>query len=116
MTNTCPHHSGMEAELKGLCAKMDLRFTANEKEIRLAKEEMERRLEGMNEFRAQLSNQANTFLNRTEAQLQIEKVITRIVILEKSVNFREGSRHWSDYILTAVIAGAIVVISKLMHL
>ena len=116
MTNTCPHHSGMEAELKGLCAKMDLRFTSNEKEIRLAKEEMDRRLEGMNEFRAQLSNQAGTFLSRTEAQLQIEKVITRIVLLEKSVNFREGTRHWSDYILTAIIAGAIVVISKLMHL
>ena len=116
MTNTCPHHSGIESELKALCAKMNIRFESNEKQIELAKQEMERRLEGMNEFRAQLSNQAGTFLSRTEAQLQLEKLITRIVLLEKSVNFREGSRHWSDYILTAVIAGAIVVISKLMHL
>jgi hypothetical protein len=95
---------------------MNLRFESNEKQIELAKQEMERRLEGMNEFRAQLSNQAGTFLSRTEAQLQLEKLITRIVLLEKSVNFREGSRHWSDYIRTAGIAGAIVVISKLMHL
>ena len=116
MSNLCPHHSGIESELKALCAKMNLRFESNEKQIELAKQEMERRLEGMNEFRAQLSNQAGTFLSRTEAQLQLEKLITRIVLLEKSVNFREGSRHWSDYILTAVIAGAIVIISKLMHL
>ena len=90
MSTICPFHSGMEAEIKGLCAKMNLRFESNEKQIELAKEEMERRLESMNEFRSQLTNQANTFLSRTEAQLQIEKVITRIVLLEKGLNFREG--------------------------
>ena len=116
MTNTCPHHSGMEAELKGLCAKMNLRFESNEKQIELAKQEMERRLESMNEFRSQLTNQANTFLSRTEAQLQIEKVITRIVLLEKGLNFREGSRHWSEYIIMVIISGLIVILSKLFHI
>ena len=105
----------MEAEVKSLCAKMNLRFESNEKQIELAKEEMERRLESMNEFRSQLTNQANTFLSRTEAQLQIEKVITRIVLLEKGLNFREGSRHWSDYIITAIIAGVVVILSRLVH-
>ena len=115
MSTICPFHSGMEAEIKGLCAKMNLRFESNEKQIELAKEEMERRLESMNEFRSQLTNQANTFLSRTEAQLQIEKVITRIVLLEKGLNFREGSRHWSDYIITAIIAGGIVLLMRLIH-
>jgi hypothetical protein len=95
---------------------MNLRFESNEKQIELAKEEMERRLEGMNEFRAQLSSQAGTFLSRTEAQLQIEKVITRIVVLEKSVNFREGSRHWSEYLIMALISGVVVVLARMVHL
>ena len=97
MNNVCPHHSGLEASVKSLCAKMNLRFEANEKQIELAKEDMERRLEGMNEFRAQLTAQANTFLSRPEAQLQIEKLITRIVLLEKGINFREGTRHWTGW-------------------
>lgn len=109
-------HSGIEAKIDALCKKIDLRFDANEKAIDLARRDMERRLEGMNEFREQLTNQATTFLSRTEAQLQIEKLITRIVLLEKALNYREGTHHWSDYIITAIIAGSIILLTKLLHL
>lgn len=107
MTDTCPHHSGIEAELKAICAKMDLRFEASEKEVRLAREDMERRLEGMNEFRSQLSAQAGTFISRTEMRLEIEKLINRIVLLEKSINFETGSHSWSDKLILAVISALI---------
>ena len=116
MNTPCPHHSGVEAELKALCTKLDLRFNASDKAIDAAKEDMERRLEGMNEFRAQLSSQANTFISRTELRLEMEKIITRILLLEKSMNFREGSRHWSEYLLMAGISGAIVLLAKMLHL
>ena len=113
---SCPHHSGVIAEQKAICAKLDLRFDASDRAIESAKQDMERRLESMNEFRAQLSSQANTFISRTELRLEMEKIITRILLLEKSMNFREGSRHWSDYIIMALVSGAIVLLAKMLHL
>ena len=47
---------------------------------------------------------------------KIEDLFMRVGILEKGSNYREGSRHWTDYIITVIIAGAVVVIAKLVHL
>lgn len=114
----CPHHSGMEAELKKLCALMeekqkqsDLRFEANREAIIQARGDMERRLESMNEFRAQLSDQAKTFVARPELKLEIERLIGRLLVLEKAVNYREGSKHWSDHIVTVLIAAGVMVVA-----
>ena len=115
---TCPNHSGMEAELRKVCALLDerqkqadLRFTFMNESVRVAKEEMERRLEGMNEFRAQLESQAQTFIARPELRLEIEKLIGRILSLEKGTNYREGSKHWSDHIVTVLIAATVMFIA-----
>ena len=81
MDNICPHHSGIQAELKSVCAKLDIRFT-----------EINRRMD------------------------KIEDLFMRVGILEKGSNYREGSRHWTDYIITVIIAGAVVLLSKLVHL
>ena len=112
---SCPHHSGVIAEQRAICNKLDLRFDASDRAIASARQDMERRMGEMNEFRGQLSAQANTFISRTELRLEMEKVITRILLLEKSMNFREGSRHWSEYLLMAGISGAIVLLAKMLH-
>ena len=133
---TCPHHSGLEAELKNILTLLtekeihvgaeikklcqlfeerqkqsDFRFGSNKEAIQVAKEEMERRLEGMNEFRAQLSSQAATFVSRVELRLEVEKLIGRILVLERETNYRVGSRHWSDYIITSVAAFGIFILA-----
>jgi hypothetical protein len=107
--DTCPHHSGIEAELRGICAKMELRFKGLDKEIDTAKREMDRRLEGMNEFRAQLDRQAKDFIGRTEMKLEIERLVTRIVSLEKAVNYGQGSKYWSNHILTVFITAVVML-------
>jgi Fe2+ transport system protein B len=45
-----------------MCRSNDLRFTAQDKALELARETIERRLESMNEFRSQLKDQAATFM------------------------------------------------------
>ena len=70
MTNPCPHHSGIEAELKAI----------------------ERRLE------------------------LLEKLTLRIGALEIGSGYREGVRHWTDYLVMAVISGIIVLLARMLHL
>jgi len=51
---------------KALEDLMDARLKAMDEAVKLAKTSMERRLDGMNEFRATLKDQASGFVTRTE--------------------------------------------------
>ena len=122
----CPFHSGIEArveahykevdlQIESICHKMDerkeqvnIKFDAINKEITLAKEDMERRLAEMNQFRAQLTSQAATFATRHELKIEAEKLDLKLGPLLNSVTYRAGSKHWSDHIITVLIAAAIM--------
>ena len=84
MADVCLHHSGLEKELEGLCKRTDLRFAAYEKALEAAKIEMDRRLEGMNEFRAQLDAQTRTFCSKDELRYEVEKIDLKIIPLVKT--------------------------------
>jgi hypothetical protein len=123
----CPFHSGIDAKIEAhykevdlqitaVCLKMDerkeqvnIKFDAINKEITLAKEDMERRLSEMNQFRAQLSAQAGTFATRHELKVEAEKLDLKLGPLLNQANFRSGSKHWSDHILTVLIATAVML-------
>jgi hypothetical protein len=120
---TCPHHSGIEAELRKLCLLMEERKELLNVQLRqidhsvtLAKQDMERRLEEMNQFRAQLTTQAGTFATRNELKTEAEKLDLKLVPLLKSSLTREGANQWSTYLIMALISGAIVLLAKLIHL
>jgi len=104
METPCMYHSGIEAQLKALCIKIELQMDMIEKSINVAKNEMDRRLEGMNEFRNQLSSQAQTFISKREVELIMEKIDGRIGYLEKRGNVTEGSKVWSNHIITVLIS------------
>ncbi|MBV6343791.1 hypothetical protein, partial [Candidatus Magnetobacterium casense] len=87
----CPHHSGIETALKAICQKMDIRFDAQDKALEKATQEMDRRLEGMNEFRRQLDMQAGTFATRTELKAEADKLELRLAPLLRMGAIREGS-------------------------
>ena len=119
----CPHHSGIEAELRKLCLLieerkelMNVRINQVEKDVVLAKQEMDRRLEEMNQFRAQLTTQAGTFATRGELKGEAEKLDLKLVPLVRASLTREGSSRWSEYLVIALISGAIVALAKLIHL
>ena len=120
---TCTHHSGIEAELRKLCLLMEERkelvnvqLRQIEQGVMLAKEEMDRRLEEMNQFRAQLTSQAGTFATRVELKSEAEKLDLKLVPLVRASLTREGASRWSDYLIMALISGAIVLLAKLIHL
>jgi len=115
--STCLYHSGFEARLESICAKLDLQMTAMDKALDVAKEEMDRRLDGMNHLSTQLTEQ------RAENRSQIEKLSSslfnlmesttkfsvRMEALERISNERRGSSKWSDHIVTVLIASGIML-------
>ena len=116
MPNDCPFHSGVEAELRAVCQKMNLLFEAQNKALEEATRNMDRRLEGMNEFRRQLDNQAGTFATRVELKAEVDKLELKLTPLVRMGAIREGSSRWSDYLIMAGISATIVLLTKLLHL
>ena len=71
--------------------------------MKVANKVMDRRLEGMNEFREQLTQQANTFMPRFEFNVQHEKVVDDIKRIDATASEVAGGRKWTDYIITVII-------------
>lgn len=94
-------------EREKLC---DKRFDHIVDSISVAKLEMDRRLEGMNEFTVQLDKQAKEFITRREVELTLEKLGVKLDIIEKAMNRRVGGQQWSDHIITALITMAVFII------
>ena len=85
---------------------VDVRLKELEKGNILTKSEMDRRLEGMNEFRRQLDKQANTFITRIEH----DSVCDRIKSLELSRAELSGKASQSSVITTTIIASLGILI------
>lgn len=58
--------------------KVALALAASEKAVSKAETANEKRFEGVNEFRAQLSDQANTFIPRAEARALLDAISSRL--------------------------------------
>ena len=132
----CAFHSGIVTKLEELDKKVDFVFNMSEKSVNNARHDLERRLETMNEFRAQLLSQAATVVTKSELINLIEKldlksettinrvdekfelVITpfkkqigsRIKEIEKQKSSEEGSLIWKNYILTVLISMAVALV------
>lgn len=119
--NPCLHHTGIVEQLKAICSKIELIEKMNEKAVETARHDMERRLESMNEFRDQLSKQANEFITRKEIELLWSKsditfneLRKKIETLEDFQSERKGSLRWSDYSITAIISAIIFILAHFL--
>jgi len=79
-----------EKKLKALEEKFTIIQKYNNKLINRSEKELERRLKGMNEFRAQLEKQTKTFLTKTEYELKIAILERDIKSLSKLVYIGVG--------------------------
>ena len=100
---TCPHHSGIEADLKKICLLLDereksvnFRFDMMEKDVILAKGIADKQ-----------TYELVGALKELNALLQS--------LVQASFG-RAGEKRWSDYLIMALISGAIVALAKLIHL
>jgi RNA binding exosome subunit len=83
--------------------------------------DLERRLEGMNEFRAQLEKQAASFLTRSEYETKHDLIVNRISGNLDSINglrneLREklGERKWLTAIISVFISAVVFLISHFL--
>ena len=88
---------------------LDAKFDSIDNAVGVAKNEMDRRLEGMNEFRDQLTQQSATFVPRSELIIQLDKIEGWIKNIEKAATFTQGSKKWSDHIVTVLIGMAVIL-------
>ena len=109
--------AALKEQVKANCTKIELvermiqkEFLATDRAIETAKIELNRRLEGMNEFRAQLSKQATEFVGRTEITLLIKNLENEIRALGEIAAEKKGSSRWVDHIVTVTIAIGVVLI------
>ena len=82
----------------------EARLRAVEKATDLAANTLEKRLEGMNEFRQALKSQSSTFVTRTEVDVQIAKIHDDIRTLRESKARLEGKASQLYVTVTLVIA------------
>ena len=62
----CGKHSGVERDIAALKERMEYIITAQEKALDVAKREVDRRLEGMNNFQHRMDRLENTFATKME--------------------------------------------------
>jgi hypothetical protein len=96
---------------------IESRIAALENATTIAAENMEKRLDGMNEFRAQLKDQANTFISRNEYVLTIEKLISDIKTLQLSKANLEGKASQQSVLVAYLISiiGIIIALISLLR-
>lgn len=118
----CKMHPALEIQLDAVCKKIEqlekvgnIKFEYLQQSTDIAKGEMERRLEGMNEFRAQLEKQSRDFISRDQVDLMIGKIELKIENLEGIAKERKGASKWEDHIITVLIGAAVLIIIWLMQ-
>ena len=90
---------------------LESRIQALEKATEVAARGMERRLEGMNEFRSQLEKQTRTFVDKEAYQHRHDMVCDRIKELESFKDKLDGKASASALQLTTILAVAALVIA-----
>ena len=108
----CSEHSGICRNIKAIEKEIDLRFTSLEKVTQNTKHDLEKRLETMNEFRAQLDKQAKTFAPKVEIDLRLANHEIR---MDKLSSDFASIKNWLIGLLVAVVinlVGVLIVLIK----
>ena len=88
-----------------------------EKAIMEARSDLERRLAGMNEFRAQLEKQAKSFMSKDYYELQHNVLEDKIEVLVAESNVAKGRHSWNSILAVAavLIALATAILDYAVH-
>ena len=89
----------------------DARINALEKATTVAANSLEKRLEGMNEFRSQLKDQQSTLMPRTEFNSLHTLIVNDIQDLKESRAELRGKASQKSVIVAYIISGISLVIA-----
>lgn len=101
----------LESLIKGLQKNNDDKFIALEQARELAFNNLEKRLDGMNEIRDQLREQATTFVQKVECNPTKDRFAEDIRILTASKNILEGKASQKSVNMAIFIAFTGLVMS-----
>ena len=99
------------SQLASCRALTDERFAAAQKSVDLAYASMERRLEGMNEFRATLSDQQGRYLTIAEYQRAHESILHDVQDLRESRAEMRGKATQESVVKAQAVANWGVLLS-----
>jgi len=94
---------------------IDLRFSENQRALEKAERDLSKRLEGMNEFRDALKDQAANFVTRESMDLKLAPMEEKINSLSLSRAHTEGAASQTS-VLIAYIVSAIGIILGVVSL
>ena len=80
----------LEASIAGLEKLMDTKLNGIARTTDAVARDLDRRLEGMNEFRAQLEAQAKTLANKAEVELELKRIRDQIEAMQMWQHRQEG--------------------------
>jgi len=103
----------IEARLNEIDKRFGCLEKNNKEALVLAKEDISRRLESMNQFRAQLSSQAATFLTRERFEVEHKFLMDKIDVLNVWKAQQEGKQSRSN--LISVVAIVISALLAVLH-
>src|SRR6476469_4903990 len=120
-------HLYLQRQIDDLRALLDERAVSSEKATTTAMAAAEKRLEGVNEFRAQLTDQAATFVTHTEIDTKIAAMAERIAELRARVDKNEGTstgtakatdntRQVVAIVLSVALSAAAIIVAVVLAL
>ncbi len=105
------HIIGQGQQLDAARRETTIIHEASTKAIEKAEAASEKRFESVNEFRQQLSDQANLFMPREVADTQIETLRKQVQDNTKRIDTTQGAKTGSERTITVGLAAATIVIS-----
>ena len=106
----------IEVQLKAHDRLNDTRFTSIERAVEVASAQMDKRLDGMNEFRNTLKDQASKFITRDEFLASHDKNLSDIRELRESRAELAGKASQKDLNMTRIVSflGLVIAIVSLV--
>lgn len=110
--------AALRTEIGCITTTFAMRFASQDEATKKAESSLSKRLDGMNEFRDTLRDQAGRLATKEEIQMRAESIDRRIAALENARSVGEGQARvttvlWSAFtaivvaVLVAVVVGAL---------
>lgn len=90
-------------ELSLVVARMEEKLTASERALEVAKRDVDRRLEEMNEMRAQINNERGSYIVRTEFYAKYDALIATINNFQKFQHMTIGGLVVLQALMTVIL-------------
>jgi len=103
------------ARIEALREYTDTRFKAQEDATERARASMEKRLDGMNEFRDTLKDQGATFITKTEHSAWCDRV-SKLELSKATLEGKADQKSVTTALIIALIGIALAVISIIINL